>query len=83
MKIYCKHRDILKTFDEFTDCGTCYEEKKEKTNNCWCETLSIINSDNTLNVNFMFCLLDLESNETHKKLVNQYLRKQKLKRILE
>jgi hypothetical protein len=67
MKRYCKHKDILIESDDYYICPLCPDK---------CETISIINS-----------MISDDTTETrincHNILIKNYLRKQKLNRILE
>ena len=64
---YCKHRDILMSEEKWSKCAMCYELFR---NGCKTELLCRSTS--------MKKVLEL-----HENLVNEYLRKKKLERILD
>jgi hypothetical protein len=75
---YCANRDILLTDEDFQRCRDCYKSIGNLVGQCktykliisYCETVSLMQSS-------------LTYEEVHKKLIKNYLREKKLKRILE
>ena len=79
MIVYCKHRDILRTLDDFIDCDICFMDVDDG-DGC-CKTLTIVNGGYVEGYVSIKSLSELESNEIHKNLIKQYLRKRKLERL--
>ena len=72
MKKYCKYRDILIERSEYNRCEICGGFE-------YCETSTIIKTTCIGKTTLDQLTLDNE----HQRLVNEYLRKKKLERILE